>query len=77
MSSLKVSHAHVIGTLLVQVVTLCIAALVIQYMHKLEAVPECKRIAPYTREGLLVYAYFLAFLSALSCLAILFFVLSK
>ena len=75
--AIKVSHAHVIGTLLVQVVTLCIAALVIQYMHKLEAVPECRKIAPYTREGLLVYSYFLAFLSAMSCIAILFFVLSK
>ena len=75
--AIKVSHAHVIGTLLVQVVTLCIAALVIQYMHKLEAVPECRKIASYTREGLLVYAYFLAFLSAMSCIAILFFVLSK
>jgi len=77
MSSVKVNQSHVIGTLLIQVVTLCIAAMVIQFMHKLEAVPECNRISPYTREGLLVYSYLLAFVSALSCIAILFFLLSR
>jgi hypothetical protein len=77
MSKVKVGHAPIAGTLIVQVITFCVAILIIQFMHKLDSIPECKKIEPYTREGLLAYSYFLAFISGLSCVVMLIFLLSK
>ena len=73
----KITSMHIGASLITQIVTLCIAGLIIQFMHKLADVPECKKIEPYTREGLLAYSYFLAIMSGMASLILIFFLLSE
>ena len=70
--TIKLDKGVLFPHLIIQLLTLAVAYMVIGYMHKLSTNPECNKIDPYTRDGLLVYSYLVGLFALLGALGIIY-----